>query len=164
MPIRSARHSTAADGELIIAVANDAMFRRLCEAMEAPALADDRRFAADAARKQNEAALKALIEAWTGRQTVESVVGRLEAFSVPASPILNVAQVAASPHAAHRQLVRIAGHPTAGGVPVVLQPVRFLGAEPGPCRPAPLLGEHTAEILRELGGSTPSGKPACPGE
>jgi CoA:oxalate CoA-transferase len=148
----------AADGELIIAVANDAMFRRLCEAMEAPAFADDPRFAADAARKQNEAALKALIEAWTGTQTVEAVVDRLEAFSVPASPILNVAQVAASPHATHRQLVRTARHPTAGTVPVVLQPVRFLGAEQGPCRPAPVLGEHTGEILRELDGVARLGK------
>jgi hypothetical protein len=66
--------------------------------------------------------LKALMEAWTGTQTVEAVVDRLEAVSVPASPILDVAQMAASPNAMHRQLVRTARHPTAGTVPVVLQP------------------------------------------
>jgi CoA:oxalate CoA-transferase len=150
----------AADGELIIAVANDVMFRRLCQAMDAPELADDPRFAIDAARKQNETALKALIEAWTGSRTVEAVVGRLEAASVPASPILSVSQVAESTHAAHRRLVRTVRHATAGTVPVVLQPVQFLGAESGPCRSAPLLGQHTEEVLIELQTRAPVGKPA----
>ncbi len=143
----------AADGELIIAVANDVMFRRLCQATGAPELADDPRFAIDSARKRNETALKALIEAWTGSRTVEEAVATLEAASVPASAILSVAQIVKSPHAAHRGLVRAAEHPTAGTVPVVLQPVQFLSAEAGPCRAAPLLGQHTQEVLAELLGS-----------
>jgi crotonobetainyl-CoA:carnitine CoA-transferase CaiB-like acyl-CoA transferase len=139
----------AADGELIIAVANDAMFRRLAEAMGQPALADDPRFATDRNRKANESALKAIIEEWARAHPVEEAVACLEAASVPASPVLSVDQVVGSAHAAHRGLVSETTHRRAGTIPLVLQPVQFLGSAPLPKRPPPLLGEHGEAVLAE---------------
>ncbi len=140
----------AADGHLIIAVANDALFARLAAAVGRVDLATDPRFATDVARKQNEAALKAILETWTKARSVADAVAALDAASVPASPILAIDQVVAGVHARARGLVRDVLHPTAGKIPVVPQPVHFLGSGALPLRPAPLLGEHTDEILAAL--------------
>ncbi|HZS81447.1 MAG TPA: CoA transferase [Stellaceae bacterium] len=141
----------AADGHFIIAVANDALFARLAAAIGMPELADDPRFATDIERKRNEPALKAILEGWTSQRTVAEAVETLERAEVPASPILAIDQVVASAHVKARGLIRSVVHPTAGSVPVVPQPVRFLGSGVLPTRPAPLLGEHSEEVLRELG-------------
>lgn len=140
----------AADGHLIVAVANDSLFARLAAAIGRPELAQDERFATDAARKQNENALKDILEGWTRARSVAEAVAALEAAQIPASPILSIDQVVASAHAKARGLVRMAAHPTAGAIPVVPQPVHFLGSGELPVRPAPLLGEHTREILASL--------------
>jgi CoA:oxalate CoA-transferase len=141
-----------ADSHIIIAVANDGLFRRLAGVIGRPDLADDPRFATDPERKRNEGALKVIIEAWTSTRSSAQAVAALEAATVPASPILSLDQVVASEHAAHRRLVRRVVHPTAGNIPIVPQPVQFVGAEFGEPRPPPLLGEHTVEILRDLLG------------
>ncbi|MCS0496834.1 CoA transferase [Ancylobacter sp. MQZ15Z-1] len=137
----------AADGHLIIAVANDTLFADLAAAIGRPELAVDPRFATDQARKGNEAALKAVLEGWTRQHSVAEAVAALEAARVPASPILTIDQVVASAHAKARGLVRTVLHPVAGAIPVVPQPVHFLGSGELPIRPAPLLGEHTDEIV-----------------
>ncbi|HEY9212431.1 MAG TPA: CoA transferase, partial [Ancylobacter sp.] len=140
----------AADGHLIIAVANDALFARLARAVGMAELAADPRFATDIERKRNEAALKTILEGWTLRRSVAEAVETLEAAQVPASPILSIDEVVKGEHARARGLVRMVMHPTAGEVPVVPQPVHFLGSGPMAARPAPLLGQHSMEILREL--------------
>lgn len=140
----------AKDGYLIIAVANDPMFTRLCQALGKLDLASDSRFATDANRKLNELALKAAIEEWTTLRTVAEAVAVLEAASVPASPILSVDQVAASEHAAYRELISHVNHATAGLIPLVRQPVVFLGTGVPPAAPPPLLGEHTRAVLHDV--------------
>jgi crotonobetainyl-CoA:carnitine CoA-transferase CaiB-like acyl-CoA transferase len=140
----------ASDGHMIIAVANDGLFARLAAAMGMAEVAADPRFATDPARKANEAALRTIIEGWTLRHTVEAAVATLEAAGIPASPILSIDQVVSGVHATARGLVHTVDHKTAGPVPVVPQPVRFLGSGTLQARPAPLLGEHTEEVLAEL--------------
>jgi crotonobetainyl-CoA:carnitine CoA-transferase CaiB-like acyl-CoA transferase len=142
----------ASDGYLIIAVANDGMFRRLADAIGKPGIATDPQFATDAERKRNEAALKDIIEQWTSARTVTEAVSCLEAASVPASPILSLAEIVASEHVAHRGLVTHIPHPTAGLIPLVPQPVQFLGTGTAPVKPPPLLGEHTVAILGQTLG------------
>lgn len=142
----------AKDGQLIIAVANDTLFAALAAAIGQPDLASDPRFATDACRKANEAALKAAIEGWSQTQSVAEAVAAMDRAGVPASPILDVAQMVASDHARHRGLVRETDHPTAGCVPVVPQPVQFRGSGPLAVGPAPLLGQHTEEVLKSLRG------------
>jgi len=150
-PISAPLDSFAArDGHLIIAVANDSLFGRLAGVIGAPELAGDDRFANDAARKANEADLKAIIESWTGNRSVEEAVATLEAATVPASPILSIDQVVASAHAGARGLVKNAEHLTAGTIPVVTQPVQFLGSVTPVVKAAPALGQHNDEILAEM--------------
>jgi crotonobetainyl-CoA:carnitine CoA-transferase CaiB-like acyl-CoA transferase len=151
-PISSPLDSfAAADGHLIIAVANDALFKRLAIAIGNPDLASDARFASDPLRKQNEAALKTILEGWTLQRSVEEAVAILESAQVPASPILSIDAVVASAHAKARNLVQSVVHPTAGRIPVVPQPVKFLGSGMMQVKPPPLLGEHSDEIRREIG-------------
>ena len=142
----------AADGEVIIAVANDALFGRLAQAMDAPGLARDPRFASDELRTRNEPALRAAIEAWTGRLTVTEVVAVLDAHGVPGSPIWTVAQAAESAQVAFRQLLGTARHPRLGEIALIEQPVHFSDAPRGGHAPAPLLGEHSETVLGELLG------------
>jgi CoA:oxalate CoA-transferase len=142
----------AADGEVIIAVANNALFARLAEAMGAPDLVGDPRFASDELRTCNEPALRAAIEAWSGRLTVAEVVEILEGHGVPASPIWTVEQAAGSAQVAFRKLLATVEHPRLGEIPLIEQPVHFSDAPRGRHAPPPLLGEHSEAVLGELLG------------
>ena len=140
----------AADGELIIAVANDALFAKLCAAIGRPGLATDPRFTTDPDRKRNDRALKDVIEAWSGGLSGDAAVATLDAAGIPASPILTLDKVVASTQVVHRELVRQVAHPTLGEIPLVPQPVRFEETPPRALKPPPLLGEHTEEVLRDV--------------
>ncbi|MEQ9322052.1 MAG: CoA transferase [Polyangiaceae bacterium] len=137
------------DGKGVVMGANgEAVFRRLCDAMGDPALADDPRFAGNEARVAHQAELEATIDAWfAGRTAAEAVVALMEA-KVPCSPIYDAADMFADPHyVAREQLER----PVDGGAAVgAIAPK--LSATPGRTeRLGPELGAHTAEVLRELG-------------
>ncbi|MEU9246163.1 CoA transferase [Streptomyces sp. NPDC048385] len=142
----------ARDGLVVLAVANDALFARLCAETGMPELLDDPRFATDAQRALHHAELRALIENWTRDRTVDEAVGRLEAAGVPAGPIWSLREALDSEHIRKRGLLDTAHHPVAGEVAVMRQPVRFSETVPPAPAPAPLLGQHTDEVLTgELG-------------
>ena len=140
----------AADGDVIIAVANNALFQRLLRAMDQLDLANDPRFESDSARTENATVLRALIEDWTGTRRVEEVVRLLDEAGVPVSPIWSVEQAAASAHVGFRRLFAEVEHPTAGALRLLEQPVQFSDVPRGALRPPPLFGQHTDEILSEL--------------
>ncbi len=141
----------AADGYLNVAAGNDALFRALCAALDLAALADDERFTTNGDRVRNRHALLALIEERTIRMPVDDVLARLDAAGVPAGPIRDLGQVFASPQAAHLNLARTMHHPTVGDVRIVDTPLH-LSETPATLRlPPPTLGQHTDEVLRELG-------------
>jgi len=135
------------DGYVVIAVASDALFARLADAMDQPELTTNPRYASDADRTKHEPELRVLITAWTGARTVDEAVGALDAAGVPASPILSVAEAMASEHVAERGLVATVDHPVAGEIPLIRQPVRFSQFPPGPVAPPPTLGQHTDDVL-----------------
>lgn len=139
----------AADGHVVIAVANDPLFARLAGALGQPELVTDVRFASDPARMAHQDDLRALIESWTSARSVDTIVAELEDAGVPAAPIWDIARVAASEHAAHRGLVQSVEHPVAGTVGVVPQPVHFSAAARSTDLAAPTLGQHTDEILAD---------------
>lgn len=143
---------SARDGEVIVAVANNGLFARLCTAMEQPGLAADPRFVTDSLRTQNAPALRALIGQWTATKTVAEIVALLDEFGVPASPIWSIEEAAASTHVAFRKLFADTLHPSAGPVRVVEQPVHISDLPRGELAPAPLLGEHTDAILQDVLG------------
>lgn len=140
-----------ADGYVNIAVGNDAIWQRFCTAMELDAYRDDPRFETNAGRITNLNELNQIVNAALGRFSTEEVVKRLDAASVPCGPIYNVREVVEDPQVHHQQLVQQVPHSLLGEVTVVGFPYQFertpLRNRYGP----PLLGEHTREILTELG-------------
>ncbi len=140
----------ARDGHMVIAVANDALFARLAECIGRPEVARDPRFLHDQDRTENEPALRAIIEEWTGGLSVADVVAALEAARVPASPIWTIQQAAESAQTAFRGLLAVTDHPVAGEITMIEQPVHFSGMARGRIGRAPGLGEHTDEVLAGL--------------
>ncbi|HCX32781.1 MAG TPA: CoA transferase [Rhodocyclaceae bacterium] len=142
----------AADGDVIVAVGNDGQFRRYCEAIGRPGLADDPRFATNRARVANRAPLVALLEPIMAQRRSREWVERLEAAGVPCGPINRIEEVFADPQVIHRGMKIELEHPLAGRVSLVGNPIR-MSATPIEYRdPPPLRGQHGAQILRELLG------------
>ena len=141
-----------ADGEVIIAIANDRLFLRLAELIRSPALGRDPRFASDSERTRHEPEVRAAIEAWTGTRPVAEVVATLTRAGIPTAPIWSIAQAAESAQVAFRKLVSTVEDKAAGALKIVEQPVQFSGQGRGLRVGAPDLGEHTEEVLAELLG------------
>ncbi|MEO1119626.1 MAG: CoA transferase, partial [Pseudomonadota bacterium] len=130
-----------------IACGNDRQFARLCEVLGLAGAAADPRFASNADRVAQRPILVPLLEAATRRTTRGDLLAALEAAGVPAGPINSLDDVFADPQILHRGM-RIA----ADGVPGLRMPVVFSESDLADPRPAPALGEHTAEVLAELEG------------
>jgi crotonobetainyl-CoA:carnitine CoA-transferase CaiB-like acyl-CoA transferase len=139
------------DGHMTVAGNNERLWRRLCAAIGRDDLADDPRFATNDDRMANRPALEAELEAaLRERDTAEWVDVLLEA-GVPAGPINDYRQVFEDAHTHAREMVVEMEHPVEGTVRALGIPVK-LSDTPGRIRrPAPLLGEHTVEVLAELG-------------
>lgn len=141
------------DGQVILAVGNDTQFRRLCELLELPSLADALRFATNAARVEHRDELVAVLSERISQLSGPPLLQALEERGVPAGPINSLSEVFADPQVLHRRMqVKIeAPWAAAGSVPGVRTPVAFSDAELSLETPAPRLGEHTESILAELG-------------
>jgi len=141
----------AADGFVNICCANNALFERLCRAIDLEDLLDDGRFADNASRVKHREALVPLIAARVHAMTKGDVVRKLREANVPVGPINDLAEVFNDPVVRHLGLIAEVDHPVAGRVRAPGIPVR-LSETPGSVRRAPpLLGEHTDEVLGELG-------------
>ncbi len=139
------------DGWVNIGAANQKNWLRLLEVIEAPELGEDPRFASNRDRMDNLGALVPLLENRLSRRGTEDWLARMEAAGLPAGPVLDVAQMHADPQALARDMIVETDHPRAGKVKAIGLPVKF-GRTPGAVvRPAPMLGQHGAEILREYG-------------
>jgi formyl-CoA transferase len=138
------------DGFINVAVASDAQFVRFCEAIRAPELAANPRFATNALRQAARSELVAAIEAHLREGTRSEWLARFEEFGIPAGPILDIAEAFASPLATQREMRIEIEHPTAGHINQVGAPWKIDGQSSPIRRPPPLLGQHTAEVLQEL--------------
>jgi crotonobetainyl-CoA:carnitine CoA-transferase CaiB-like acyl-CoA transferase len=140
-----------ADGELALAVASERQWPRVCEALSLHGLALDPRFATNGDRVVNRVALREILDArFRERQTADWLAA-LDAAEVPCGPINDVAAAFASPQAQARDMVVEVDHPVMGTMRQVGLPFT-LSATPASIRSAPpMVGEHTAEILGELG-------------
>ncbi len=141
-----------ADGQLIVAVGNDAQFARLCALVGRPELADDPDFATNAARIRNRGRLIPMIAEMLKARTSEEWRAALEAEGVPCGPINALDEVFADPQVEARGMRFELDHPRAGRVPMVASPMRFSDTPLEHRRPPPLLGEHTDVVLGELLG------------
>src|SRR5690606_35891328 len=142
----------ASDGHLIAATGHESQYRSYCNAIGAPELGDDPRFATNRQRISNRDTLVALLTDIMKQRPRDEWIGKLEAAGVPCGPINNIAQTFAHPQAQARQLRRELPHPLGGTASVTASPLRF-SASPVVYRQAPpMLGEHTQEILQEILG------------
>jgi crotonobetainyl-CoA:carnitine CoA-transferase CaiB-like acyl-CoA transferase len=141
----------AKDGHIVLAVGNDGQFVKLCETIGRPAWATDPRFARNADRVRHEAELTPLLAERFRDFTRAELTALLDAAGVPCGPINTVPDVFADPQLQHRAMLRHLPHPLAGSVPQVVSPIRMQDAPLSFDRAPPTLGQHTAEVLAELG-------------
>ena len=142
------------DGAVILACGNDNLFRKFCEASGQAALAADARYATNGKRVENRAELTRLLGEVFRRRTTADWVDLLEKAGVPNGPINDLAQVYAEPQVKARAIRVDLDHPVAGKLPTVASPMRFSGTPVEYRRGPPVLGEHTAEVLRSLLGKS----------
>jgi len=141
-----------ADGHFILAVGNDAQYRRFCSFAGAPELAGDLRFATNAARVRNRDALYAVLPDITRRKTRSEWLDGLERLGVPSGPVNTLDQVFADRQVQHRGMRLTLPYPGAQGgrVDLIANPIN-LSATPVDYRhPPPRLGQHTEEVLQEM--------------
>ncbi len=144
----------AADGWINVAVANDSLWRRFCEACDRSDLVDDERFAGAPDRVSNRADLTPIIADMIVKEPRDHWVRVLDAAGVPCGQIKTVGEVCTDSARLARGGVKHLPHPTLGTVATIDTPVVLHGTPAGPTRAAPLLGEHTCEVLRDLVGFT----------
>jgi len=143
----------AADGWVNIAASSPHMWRQLCTALGAQALLADPRFADGAGRYTHRRELEGDLEAFTQRLTCADLVQRLNPVGVPCGPVVDIGQAFEDPQARHLRMTRPAPHPTLGALNLVRSPINLSDCphpEAFACA-APDPGQHSAELLRELG-------------
>ena len=157
-PLGSAHPLTApyqafqtSDGWITVGGSNQATWHRLVEVVEIPELGEDPRFLENADRMQHVAELASILgERFKTRPTAEWL-GLLEEGGVPAGPVASIGQMLEFPQTLARDMVVEVEHSKLGPVRTVGFPVKFSETPVSIARGAPLLGEHTAEVLSELG-------------
>lgn len=140
-----------ADGHLTVGAANDRTFRRLCEVLGHPEWADDPDYRDDTCRIRNRETLAARIEEVMRTRSRAHWTERLESRGVPCGPINDYAEVLTDPHVRARGLVLETEHPTLGRIRTLGTPIKLSETPLSPGRPAPLLGQHTDDLLAEAG-------------
>ncbi|PYQ95348.1 MAG: CoA transferase [Acidobacteria bacterium] len=140
-----------ADGYITLGAANERLFRRLCEVLGHAEWTGMAEFADNASRVRNRAALAERIEAITSQQPRSHWLALLEANDIPCGPINDYSQVFADPQVVARQMVVETEHPTLGRLRTLGSPIKLSATPPDVCRRAPLLGEHTDQVLAEAG-------------
>lgn len=139
----------AADGLVALAAEDDGQWQRLTDLIGRPELARDPRFATAADRLREVDTVDGLVAAWVAPQPAAAVVETCQARGVPAAPVRSVGDVAEDPNSWQRGLVRSVDHPEAGAMKLLSSPFAFSRTATGVTAHAPILGEHTADVLRE---------------
>jgi crotonobetainyl-CoA:carnitine CoA-transferase CaiB-like acyl-CoA transferase len=141
-----------ADGYFILAVGNDRQFKNLCSFAGLPELAEDPRFANNAARVRNREALYAILSEVTRQKTQDEWVDGLTRMGVPSGPISTIDQVFAHPQIGAREMEISMPHPAAAGgqVSLIGNPIKYSETPADYRRAPPTLGQHTDELLADL--------------
>jgi crotonobetainyl-CoA:carnitine CoA-transferase CaiB-like acyl-CoA transferase len=142
----------AADGHVIIACGNDTQFVKLCDALGAPELGRDPKHKTNSDRVVNRETLIPSLCDVTSTLTRADILARLDKVNVPAGPINNLDDVFADPQVIHRKMqLALPSEAAQGGtIPGLRTPIKIGGEAMAHPRPSPRLGEHTAEILKEI--------------
>jgi crotonobetainyl-CoA:carnitine CoA-transferase CaiB-like acyl-CoA transferase len=140
----------ASDGYLVVATRQEVFWRKLCEALDAPALAVDPRYKTNPDRLKNRATLVPQLEEIFCTRTVADWLKTLRAAEVPAAPINNLDTAFAEPPVAEREMIVEYDHPEVGKVRLPGNPIKMTGMGKTISNPAPRVGEHTDAVLGSL--------------
>jgi crotonobetainyl-CoA:carnitine CoA-transferase CaiB-like acyl-CoA transferase len=138
------------DGYVVVATRQDAFWRKLCQALGDPGLAEDPRFATNQGRVEHRSVLVPRLEAIMAGRTIDEWMALFKQFDVPAAPVNNLDRAFAEPPVAERGMIVEYDHPDVGTVRLPGNPIRMSGMEGTISRPAPRLGEHTNTVLGNL--------------
>jgi len=139
------------DGHIILAVGNDGQFARFCKVADCVELSTDPNFSTNAQRVINRRTLIPMLEKIMQERTSDEWLQVLETAGIPCGPINDIDQVFDDPQARHRGLRWLTNHPTAGDLSMVKCPVEMSQTPVQHQSAPPLLGQHTDEVLRDLG-------------
>ncbi|KAJ3022060.1 hypothetical protein HKX48_007100 [Thoreauomyces humboldtii] len=142
------------DSHLVVGAGNDGQFRKLCNAIGRPDLPQNPKFANNSARVAARVELIEILSDVFRSKPNEAWLDVLADVGIPFSPVNSIAQAFAHPQVEHREMVQEVDHPQAGKIRLVGIPVKFSETKPTIRSPPPVLGQHTAEVLREYGGYT----------
>ena len=137
------------DGWVIMAATNEAMWIRVCEALEKPEWLEDPRFETRATRSENHEALEEGLSAWYITRTTKEAVDHLASLDIPCAPVNTVAQAAKEEHLHEREIMMEIPDPVAGTMWVTGKSIKF-GRTPMVVNPTPTIGQHTKEILSDI--------------
>jgi crotonobetainyl-CoA:carnitine CoA-transferase CaiB-like acyl-CoA transferase len=140
------------DGAVAIAVGSEKLWSTFCRAIERPDLEAHPDYSSNSARINNRAVLEPLLQKVFDTRSTADWISRLRAAGIPSSPVRNFQDVVEHPQSAVRQMFPTLLHPTAGEHRVTGTPVKLSDTPGAPGRPAPRLGEHSCETLRDLLG------------
>jgi crotonobetainyl-CoA:carnitine CoA-transferase CaiB-like acyl-CoA transferase len=140
----------AADGHIILAVGNDAQYRRMCQAMDRPDLGADPKFRTISDRVANREVLIPMLIEITCLRTVDEWVTIMEAVDVPCGPINSIDRTFSDPQVLARNMRLDLPHSRSGSVPTIASPMRFSETPVEYKRAPPVLGEHTIEVLQRM--------------
>ncbi|KAL4866288.1 hypothetical protein BDV12DRAFT_187575 [Aspergillus spectabilis] len=141
------------NGDIFIGGANDRLFGILCSRLNKPEWSTDARFLTNSDRVANRTVLESLIESETRKVTTEQWQKQFEGSGLPFAVVNDVKGTMEHEQVKARGMVQTINHPACGPIKVISPPVKYSAAEPSVRRPPPLLGEHTEEVLAELGFS-----------
>jgi CoA:oxalate CoA-transferase len=138
------------DSWIVIPIGNDGLWERFCKAIGKIELAQDERFITNARRTQNRSELSDILESVTQTRTTAEWIELLEQQGLPCSPVNNIEQVVGDANINYRGMISEVDQPDAGKIRIAGSPFH-LSETPGRIRsPAPLLGQHTREVLRDV--------------
>jgi crotonobetainyl-CoA:carnitine CoA-transferase CaiB-like acyl-CoA transferase len=139
----------AKDGHIVLGIGNESQFRKFLEVAGRLDIADDPRFLTNRDRVKYRDVLEPMLEALTAERTMDEWIAPLDAAGVPAGPINTLDRVFSNPQVIARNMQVSVSHPLAGSVPNVANPIKFSATPVRYRSAAPLLGEHTDEVLKD---------------
>jgi crotonobetainyl-CoA:carnitine CoA-transferase CaiB-like acyl-CoA transferase len=142
------------DGWITVAVNGDPLFRRVARLIGAPEWLEDSRFASDKARGDNGEIISARVSEWCAVRSSAEAIAAFEGARVPAGPVYRPRETLADPHVKSGGFFIDVDFPGIGPTPIATTPVKLHGTPGTVRRRPPMLGEHTDEVLRELGYSS----------
>ena len=145
----------AEDGWVVIGVGGEDVWKRFCTAMDREDLLEDNNLRTNRDRVAEHERLNKMVTEWTSQRKVLEIVSLLMSFSVPCAPIYNVEQIVNDPHIAQaREMIVEMDHPLEGKMKAIACPIKFSTMKPTIRSTAPLLGEHTEEVLTDILGKS----------